>query len=275
MHNIPAIPLDKGVVMPDLQDPEYRAFPALSQSLLKEFARSPRHYAQALAEPREPTPALLFGSAFHAMMAAIDQPDSKPYAVMPKVDGRTKEGKAIKEQFMAENAGALIVSDDDAEKLGNMKKAMLGNGEVRKLLDECNNAELSLFAYDEGILCKSRFDLLSGHTIVDWKTTDDASAKSVAYSMRDFRYDLQDAFYSSMARKCGVEVRQFVFVFIEKKPPHGIALYSIAARSLEKADHERKELMASYKEAVKANSGVHWSEWPCYPEQVTELEVWP
>lgn len=275
MHNIPAIPLDKGIVLPDLQETEYRAYPALSQSLLKEFARSPRHYAQALAEPREPTPALMFGQAFHAMMANLQNTDAKPYAVMPKVDGRTKEGKAIKEQFMAENAGAIIVSEEDAAKLDGMKASALYNDEVRRFLDECNSTELSLFAYQQGVLCKSRFDMLSGHTIVDWKTTEDASPKAVAYSIRDYRYDLQDSFYTSVAKACKVEVRRFVFVFIEKKPPHGVALYSIAARSLEKADNERVELIAHFKDTVAENAGKAWQEWPCYGEEITELEVWP
>lgn len=275
MHHIPEIKAGKGIVIPDLADPEYRAYPALSQSALKEYAKSPRHYAHSLVEQREPTPALLFGQAFHAMMAVVDDPNAKPYAAMPKVDGRTKEGKAAKEQFMLENAGAIIVSDDEAKRLSGMKQAALGHSEVRKFLDECNSKELSLFSYDEGVLCKGRLDMLSGTTIVDWKTIDDASPKSVAYSIREYRYDLQDSFYTSLARKCDVEVRSFVFVFIEKKPPHGIALYSISARSLEKADAERIELMQKLQDCAHAYKGQPWQEWPCYGEDIVELEVWP
>lgn len=275
MHNIPEIKAGKGIVIPNLADPEYRAYKALSQSALKEFAKSPRHYAHSLAEQREPTPALLFGQAFHAMMAVVDDAEAKPYAAMPKVDGRTKEGKAIKEQFMADNAGAIIVSDDDAARLAGMKQAALAHGEVRSLLDECNSKELSLFAQMEGVLCKGRFDMLSGSTIVDWKTIDDASQKSVSYSIREYRYDLQDSFYTALARACDVEVRRFVFVFIEKKPPHGIALYSISARSLEKANKERLELIKNVNDCNLAYKDLPWQDWPSYSEDIIELEIWP
>lgn len=275
MHNIPAIPLDKGIVLPDLQETEYRAYPALSQSLLKEFARSPRHYAQALAEPREATPALIFGQAFHAMMATLNEEGAKPYAVMPKVDGRTKEGKAVKEQFMADNAGAIIVSEDEASRLAGMRQSATKHPEIVRMLDECHSNELSLFAYQGGVLCKSRFDMLSGNTIVDWKTTEDASQKAVAYAIRDFRYDLQNAFYEEMARLCKVEVHRFVFVFFEKKPPYGIALYSISARSLEKASNERAKLIADFRDCVSVNKESPWQDWPCYGNDIVELEVWP
>lgn len=275
MQHIPEIKLGKGLVIPDLADPTYRAYKALSQSSLKEFAKSPRHYAQSQAEQREPTAALIFGQAFHAMMADLDNADAKPYAAMPKIDGRTKEGKIAKEQFMADNAGAIIVSEDEAIRLEGMKRSAQGHVEVRKLLDNMNNKELSLFSYDEGVLCKGRFDMLSGTTIVDWKTTEDASAKAASYAIRDFRYDLQDSFYSSLARKCGVEVREFVFVFIEKKPPHGIAMYRISARSLEKVDNERKALLKRFKEVNETYNGLAWQDWPCYSEEVSDLEIYP
>lgn len=275
MHHIPQVKVGKGEVVQDLPDAQYRAFTALSQSALKEYARSPRHYAHSLVEAKEPTPALIFGQAFHAMMDSLGQEGAKPFAVMPKVDGRTKEGKAIKEQFAAENAGAIIVSEEEGERLYGMQKAALGNEAVCALLDECNDRELSLFGYNEGILCKSRFDMLSGHTIVDWKTTEDASPQEVARSIRNFRYDLQASFYQSMANVCKVEVRRFVFVFIEKKAPHGIALYSISQRSLEKADYERVELMAKFKSCIDAYGQRPWQEWPCYSEDIVELEVWP
>ena len=68
---------------------EYHTHPAVGHSSLVRLLRSPAHFQNYLVAPHEPTPALLFGPAFHAELL---EPEAfaENYVVVPKFDRRTK-----------------------------------------------------------------------------------------------------------------------------------------------------------------------------------------
>lgn len=72
-----------------------------------------------------------------------------------------------------------------------------------------------------GVPMKMRADwLTSKNIIVDVKTTDDASPKAFARSAFKWRYDVQAAVYLD-----GLQLENFVFIAVEKKPPYAVAVY--------------------------------------------------
>jgi len=87
--------------------------------------------------------------------------------------------------------------------------------------------EASIFAEDEetGLPLKARPDLwVEDHTLVDIKTTDDASPDAFARTVTTFGYHLQAAHYLTMT---GAE--NFIFVAVERKAPYAVGIYRLDA----------------------------------------------
>ena len=90
----------KTKIIKDLSFEEYRELPAMSQSSLKMVLQSPAHFKYFTENPRAETPALVFGGVAHTV---ILEPEKlyNDFFVMPKIDGRTKAGKAEKRHSKA------------------------------------------------------------------------------------------------------------------------------------------------------------------------------
>lgn len=77
--------------MSDYHDREkaYRAAAGLNQSALKPIEVSPQHARYRADTPMDQTPAMALGTLFERLVACPDDLRAEP-----KLDGRTKEGKA-------------------------------------------------------------------------------------------------------------------------------------------------------------------------------------
>lgn len=86
---------------------QYHATVALSKSGLDQFQRSPAHYKAWLEGAKEePTPAMVFGSAFHCAVLERDE-YAKRYVIF-EGDRRTKAGKEAYESL--QTSGATIIT---------------------------------------------------------------------------------------------------------------------------------------------------------------------
>ncbi len=102
-----------------------------------------------------------------------------------------------------------------------MSKALLDCAPAKKLLSAAGKAEQSYFWTDKetGLGCKCRPDYMfdDGSTIVDLKTTTDASLKGFSRSVCNFRYHVQAGFYlHGIEQSTGVRPDRFIFVAIER-----------------------------------------------------------
>ena len=93
-----------------MTEKEYRSHPAISRSELWKIRESPEKFKCFKENPTEPTPALIFGQAFHKL-ALQPETFSDEFAVMPQVDRRTKDGKAIWAEFCGKSTGKTIITD--------------------------------------------------------------------------------------------------------------------------------------------------------------------
>ena len=129
-----------------MTEAEYRAHPAISRSQLAMISESPEKFKHNLDNPKEPTPALVFGQLVHKLLLQPETLD-QDFSIAPIVDRRTKEGKEIYKNFCEQAKGKTVVVRDmflEAEKLCN---AVRQNPLVRRLLK--GEREVPLFWTDD------------------------------------------------------------------------------------------------------------------------------
>lgn len=208
-----------------MTEKEYRSHPAISRSELWRIRESPEKFKWYKENPQEPTPALVFGQLFHAMVL---QPEiiEHEFAVDPNLNRRTKEGKIAYAEWLSASEGKTIVTAEMWDKAVEMCAALNENEFCRKLLS--GKKEMPFFWTDEDTqeACKCRADVLTEiegiPLVVDLKTTIDASTDSFIRDAVKFGYDFQAAMYlEGVKANTGVE-HGFVFIAIEKEPPYSI-----------------------------------------------------
>lgn len=216
----------------DVTDEEYFADTRfVSNSMLKTFSASVlRYHAKYIAKSlkEEQSDELRLGSAFHAM---IFQPHKDLVAVGPKVDRRTKAGKETWWFFESENEGKILVNSDEYMTLTSMAKAIQGNPTTKDLIETDGMMETAFRWQDEstGLWCKGKADLITEDFILDVKTI--ASIENWPKHVANFGYHRQQAFYQSgdehVSRHYGHhdKTKEFVFVVVEKEPPHEAAAF--------------------------------------------------
>ncbi len=203
-----------------LSNSEYRQSAGISNSDLSLISQSMSLLEWSRNAPREESDAAEIGTAVHA---ALLEPDefSENYRRMPKFNRATKDGKEQAAAFEATNAGKIILPCDDYDKVIAMLDSVLAHPTAKALLTSPGWSESSIFFEMNGVKCKCRPDrivepsVFSQHIIVDLKTTDDID--KFAFSVRDYRYHCQDAFYTEGYRQHFGELPRFIFVVVGKK----------------------------------------------------------
>lgn len=181
----------------DMSDADYFADPALDQSQLKAFLANDRDWAYQRLNPgaEEPTPAMKFGTAFHAYMLGTGD----VVAPTGELAGKSAATKAYKEwKAEQEAAGRIVVTAKDMQTLTRMRDNFTRDAERTAILENGYHERVIMWTDTEtGIRLKAKLDLIPRDTdyIVDLKTCADASATGFAKAAYDHRYDIQAEFY--------------------------------------------------------------------------------
>lgn len=246
----------------------------ISKSGLDLINRAPalyyERYLNPSAEPQKETPALVIGSAVHC---AVLEPSEfgKRYAIAPKFDKRTKDGKAAFEAFVAEAGERIVIDAETATLAERIMLSVKRCNSAAYLLKE-GVAEQPIFWTDEQIEvdCKAKPDwITAGGILVDLKTTEDASPVGFARSVRKYRYDVQAAFYSDgYEASTGQTCNGFMFIAVEKTPPYLVAVYFIGADDLQNARQRYRENLLTYKQSKELNI------WHGYSNIITKIILW-
>lgn len=239
----------------------------LSKSWLDKLAISPAKLKSSLDEPDEQTLAMEIGSMTHAYILEHEEFE-KRYAVQPKFDGRTTEGKAQKAVWARQNIGKKPITEDYMEMLQCMKQSVFAHRNAGKLLSDNGEAELSVYAELEGVKCKCRLDwLVMKGIIVDLKTTEDASKTGFSKSVWQYRYMVQHAFYMDICKAACLEITDFIFLAVEKSKPYQVALYKLDDESVNIGRDMYKKQLELYKSCVELDS------WPSYGHEIETLSL--
>ena len=241
----------------------YHAHPAISKSGLDLIHRSPAHFQYSAK--RDSTRAMEIGTAIHC---AILEPErfAAEYVLLRDVkDRRASEYRKAKEV----HGGEYVLTSTEADNVAGMQESVRSQYAIPK-----GRAEVSLFAVcaRTGVAVKCRFDLLTddGHAI-DLKKTQDSSREAFAKSIYNYRYHVQQAFYSYVYYLVfGRDLESFTFLAVEEQHPHIAMPYTIGFESAGIAHSEMQADLDRYAACVQDN------DWPGYErtDEPLELPAW-
>ncbi|EGA8873857.1 PD-(D/E)XK nuclease-like domain-containing protein, partial [Salmonella enterica] len=195
----------------------YHAGPGVSKSQLDDIADTPAIYLWRKNAPvdTEKTKTLDTGTAFHCRILEPEE-FSKRFIIAPEFNRRTSAGKEEEKTFLEECArtGRTVLTAEEGRKIELMYQSVMALPLGQWLVESAGYAESSVYWEDPetGILCRCRPDKIipEFHWIMDVKTTADIQRFRTAYY--DYRYHVQDAFYSDGYRAQFGEIPTFVFL---------------------------------------------------------------
>lgn len=240
-----------------ISNSEYRAREGISSSELKKIMKSPMHYKHWKDNPQEDTPALLFGRATHKYV--LETYDFyNEFAVAPNCDRRTKEGKAIWENFVAESEGKEIITEEQFEQIDAMRTAAYATPFVSKLLS--GDKELSYWGVDAetGLTIKCRPDCTTEwngkNILIDYKTSADVENTKFYRDSIKFGYDLQLAYYLDILEQNTGKDYMVVIIAQEKTAPYATNVFQLSENYLENGRELYKEMLKVYKECEESGN---------------------
>ena len=229
-----------GNISTEISFDQYKQIDAVNASFIKRFAKCPA----AAHLPMETTRNMIIGSAVHAwalegQAAFLDQ-----YVVAPKVDKRTKEGKAQWAEFESANQGKELLDQSEFEIVKGCVASLKAHPLASRMLKETEGRpEVTLTWEDEttGLPMKARLDRLplpDKRTIIDLKTTSDATLKGFTRQMVNLAYDLQAAVYTNGTQACRIDCDSFIFVAVQNSAPFTVSVTAIGPEWLSWAQNE-------------------------------------
>jgi len=212
---------------------EYFNRPEISASELKAMAKSAWHWEAYRSQEgkAEPTQAMLLGTHVHELVL---EPLQNSFVVAPKIDMRTKEGKAEAQAFADANKGKFIVEQKTSDKAHAMADRVL-NSEFWAGLMECEfETEIPFYTQE----LKAGVDLYvkpceryPNGAIVDLKTTQDLSG--FKWDFYKYGYDIQAVHYQSVVHLCTGLKPAVIFVVVSSQEPHAFGWQEMPAGHLE------------------------------------------
>jgi len=183
----------------------------LSFSSLSKILKSPWHFRHYFCRQRDkPTPQMQFGSLVHTL---ILEPEQYPlrYALTPKLDRRTKAGKAQYKEFLESLTDDIAVIDqktyDDARRAVD---GFMENKRAVELLNHAEHVEQELSFEHKNLTIKGIRDIAHSDYVCDLKTTADSSPRGFRFSVYKYLYHMQAAIYTYDTD------RDYFFIALEK-----------------------------------------------------------
>ena len=252
----------------------------VSKSWLDRVATSPLHLKQYLDHGTEKTLALIIGSAVDCLVFEPEKFD-KQFIKGSTESKRTKAGKEVWAELInkAEKAGQTIIEVHGQvnhwDECHRMAEAIMGNPKMREILQD-GVGQAVFVATDEAtglkIKCKPDNYHEASNTVCDLKTSVSAAPYEFARSIANYRYHVQDAFYSDIIAQVVGSLPNFFFAVMEKplkgmQPDSGMmAFYELAeSEKLAGRDTYQSDLMAI---AFAMDTGI----WGGYADEVITIE---
>lgn len=261
-------------ILLDVPAAEYhrRELGVVTNSVLKILReRTPAHYRAWVddASIGKDTHALSFGRAYHC---AILEPErfAATYAVAPDFgDFRTKQSRAARDVWQAENSGREMLLAEDAESINAMRAVLLSHRVAAGII-RTGHCEVTLRWMDDrtGLQCKARADWwVPEKFFMDLKTTEDASPATFARSIHTYGYHVQHAHYCDGARMLGETIKHYLILAQEKSPPYAVVVYHIDSHAEARGYELRARGMDTMRACLDTNV------WPAYGHGINEIHL--
>lgn len=230
----------------------------ISNSMLSLLKQSPTLFYRRyiLGQTSEPSDAMRLGSYLHAMVLEPETLTAR-FAIMPKVDRRTKEGKEQWSRFQEMNKGLEWVTQDQHDQAERLANVVLNHETFAQHADRIGKSVIEGridFTFNE-YPCRCKPDMVDVESGVCWdlKTAKGASPKAFATSVVDYGYHRQAAFYhAALQQKYGKEFR-FLFMVVETSEPYEAAIYELDEDAIEQGEAELSALLDEYRLRMASN----------------------
>jgi len=255
-----------------LSDQEYFALDLPSSTTTKRLLTGTNAHAGWERDHPEDddSDALAIGALVHALVLAPSTVDTA-FIRTERLDLRTKEGKAKKAALLARSShsGARIINDDQWAEAEAMAAAIVAAPSWQRMQPLIAHREITIIGDINGTKCKAKFDAASADLslVVDIKTTLSANPRDFSKQIASFNYHHQAAFYRRLARSVGGSNRfDFVFVAVEKQPPHLCTVYRLCDNAIDLADRRIDEVVARWNQVQNGDRRG-------YPEIIQDVDV--
>lgn len=244
----------------------------MRSSSLKVFRdETPAHYKASLTKVIEATPAMVWGTAFHALMLEDEKADL--FAIKP--EGMNRRGVAnqkLYDEFHLINKDKIILSADIFEDVKAVADAVRARLDIQKAL-KTGFSEVSAFTVCPvtGVRIKARADrfIQGKYFILDFKTTEDASPEAFKRKIKDMGYLHAAAHYMHVfSEVTGEKMNAFVLIAVEKSAPYEVAFYELDPEDLARAHDENIQALRLYAECLEKDI------WPGYGNQKIKMNKW-
>lgn len=240
----------------------------LSYSSLKEFAKSPAHYVEYLRKERKTTPAMLFGSMVHCLLLEPTKFNSQ-FAIMDNVDRRTADGKKAYADFLANSEGKDVVTREQYDEAVQLVNKAFEMPHIRQAVEGCHTFEREWRTEVEGLPFRGFFDGEADDYILEVKTANDASPKTIIRDFYDRMYHLQAGLYNMASG--GKEIK---YLIIETNPPYSIILSTPTQEYISKGIDDAHKLGYEFSTCMENNLWDMSYEFHTKGEFVIDLPTW-
>ena len=268
----------------DMSNEDYHGSFGFSSSQLKVLIeKTPAHLLQSFSDKKHPTDNMNLGTAVHTLVLEPEKFEDE-IAVMPVLNLRTKDGRAQRDNFEADNVGKTTIKESDLPKALAMAESVRSHPMAALLLEDIV-VESSVYWWYRSMdpdddsqyksMLKVRPDALSvAHpVIIDLKTRADASYSGFIKAIQNFYYHVSAAMYLEGVNQCRellsdigyFAYTKFVFVCVENTPPYCTALYELPPEYLDLGKTLYRRSLRTLRTGLE-------EDWPGYPEEIRMIE---
>ncbi|QQG31322.1 PD-(D/E)XK nuclease-like domain-containing protein [Cyanophage S-2L] len=258
---------------PKLTNEQHHAHPAIGSSDLKLFRRSPLHYWHRKYSPsfvpKPPSASMQMGTALHI---ALLEPERFEKAVGQALT-TPKTSKAAKEAHAEHDAKyELTIPPAAYQQVLAMRDVALKHPVIKRIAETVVSTEESVFAIDPttGLELKIRLDAwTSPGWLIDVKTTADASNGKFKWSIRDYGYDHQAAYYLKVLRLAGRPPQGQLLVLLESEAPHAARVVRLPDDAINAAAVTNEICLQEIAEHLQQYG--QDQPWPAYENTIVEF----
>jgi PDDEXK-like domain of unknown function (DUF3799) len=209
------------------------------------------------------------GSLVHCLMLEPAVYD-RDFFVMPNLNLRTNEGKAIKQEILAKNVGKIEISDEMLVHANGMRSKIQANAKAMRLL-EVGRKEASFYwtCKYSGLNFRSKLDQSSSKHFCELKTCRSASPEFFSKEIHDRNYDLSLYHYRESIRNVMDVEPPAHFIVVEPEPPYTCQVYDAGQAVFELGHHKWLSAVDRLTNALK--TGI-WSGY--FPDEM-DIEINP
>lgn len=228
-------------------------------------------FAWARKHGRLPSRSQKLGTLAHALTFGTPADDIE----VLDFENRTRTKAYIAAEKEVLEAGKRVVLRREWDEAAAIAAAIWSSPTAAGLLDGADY-EVSGFWTDPefGIWQRMRMDASSLQftmpTVVDLKTSKDASPEEFAKSVAEYGYARQDVHYRegwAACLGCEPDDIDFVFAVVESEDPHLVATYRVSDQDRDTAREQLRAARERFRDC--SQSGI----WPGYSEEIETLEL--